>query len=171
MSDDEVALRPVCEEDLPFLQGLISDPRDAGSFTWQGFRDPREWRQRWEATRSFVGAGGGVAIVLSGAEPAGFVSWDQNQWFGRPCWSVAIELAREMRGRGVGTRAHELLVSYLFANTLFNRIEAYTEADNLAERRALEKAGFTVEGNLRSVCFREGQWRDGILYSLIRPTT
>lgn len=168
MVDDEVVLRPICEEDLPFLQSLISDPEDAGSFMWQGFRDVREWRQRWEASRSLIGEGGGAVLVVSGEEPAGFLSWDQHQWFGRSCWSLGIQLARGLRGRGIGTRAHELIVSYLFAGTLLNRIEAYTEIDNMAERRALEKSGFTAEGTLRSVCFRDGQWRDGVLYSIIR---
>jgi hypothetical protein len=59
VTHDAVVLRPICEEDLPFLQRLISDPDDAGSFMWQGFRDVREWRQRWEASSSLIGDGGG----------------------------------------------------------------------------------------------------------------
>ena len=39
---------------------------------------------------------------------------------------------------------------------------------NLAERRALEKAGFTAEGVSRGVGWRDGQWRDGVTYSLLR---
>lgn len=168
MADAEVILRPICEDDLPFLQSVISDPDDAGSFMWQGFRDPREWLRRWEASRLLVDDGGGAVLVVSGDEPAGFLSWGQNQWFGRPCWSLAIQLARAFRGRGIGTRAHELIVAYLFAGTLHNRIEAYTESGNVPERRALEKAGFTMEGTLRSACFREGTWRDGAIYSILR---
>ncbi|HEX3816361.1 MAG TPA: GNAT family protein [Mycobacteriales bacterium] len=160
-------LRPICEQDLPFLQALISDPDDSAHM-YQGFRDPREWRQRWEASRSLVGDGGGAVLVVAGEEPAGVISWDQHQWFGRPCWSLGIELERAARGRGIGSRAHELMVSYLFAQTLPDRIEAYTEAGNFAERRALERSGFTLEGTLRRVCFRAGQWRDGVLYSIIR---
>jgi RimJ/RimL family protein N-acetyltransferase len=168
MTDTEVALRPIGEDDLPFLQGLISDPEDSGTFMWQGFRDPREWRHRWEATRNLVGPNGGTVLVTSGGEPAGVISWDQHHWFGRPCWSLGIELARSFRGRGVGTRVHQLVVAYLFAETLLHRIEAYTEAANIAERRALEKSGFTHEGTLRNVCFRNGQWHDGVLYSILR---
>ncbi len=48
------------------------------------------------------------------------------------------------------------------------RIEAGTQPDNLAEQRALEKAGFQREGVLRAVEFRAGRWRDGVLYSRIR---
>jgi RimJ/RimL family protein N-acetyltransferase len=167
VADETVVLRAITEGDLPFLQGLIDDPAEAGSFMWQGFRDPQEWRRRWGAG-GLMGERGGVVLVLAAGEPAGFVSWDQSQWFGRPCWSLGVQLASGVRGRGVGTRVHELIVSYLFAETVLERIEAYTDADNVAERRALEKAGFELEGTLRRVSFRAGQWHDGVLYSVIR---
>jgi RimJ/RimL family protein N-acetyltransferase len=35
-----------------------------------------------------------------------------------------------------------------------------TEAENAAERRALERAGFIHEGTLRKAVFRDGDWRD-----------
>jgi RimJ/RimL family protein N-acetyltransferase len=38
----------------------------------------------------------------------------------------------------------------------------------MAERRALEKAGFTAEGTTRGIGWRDGQWRDGVTYSLLR---
>ncbi|MGI3201592.1 GNAT family N-acetyltransferase [Streptomyces sp. GLT-R25] len=68
----------------------------------------------------------------------------------------------------MGTRAQRLLVEYLFAHTQVVRIEADTEVENIAEQRALEKAGFTREGVLRSVGFRDGRWRDGVRYSVLR---
>jgi RimJ/RimL family protein N-acetyltransferase len=48
------------------------------------------------------------------------------------------------------------------------RIEAHTDVENFAEQRALEKAGFTREGVLRSVVFRDGRWRDALSYSVLR---
>ena len=49
-----------------------------------------------------------------------------------------------------------------------NRIEAGTEVDNLAEQRALDKAGFTREGVLRGWLFRGGRWRDCVRFSVLR---
>ena len=72
------------------------------------------------------------------------------------------------RGRGLGTGAQVLLARYLFAHTTAHRIEASTEVDNLAEQRALEKAGFTREGVRRGIGWRDGAWRDGVTYSLLR---
>ena len=57
---------------------------------------------------------------------------------------------RYRTGAGVpGSRlrfeAQQLLIRYLFAHTPVNRVEATTEIANVAEQRALEKAGFTRE--------------------------
>jgi RimJ/RimL family protein N-acetyltransferase len=64
--------------------------------------------------------------------------------------------------------AARLLSEYLFAHTTVHRIWAGTEVDNIAEQRALEKAGFTREGILRGTGWRDGAWRDGVIYSLLR---
>jgi RimJ/RimL family protein N-acetyltransferase len=167
MTIDDVALCSIDEADLPFLQGVISDPADEGSFTWQGFRDPHEWEKRWNA-HGLIRDDGGVVLIRAADQRAGYISWDQTHWFGRPSWSIGIQVAHALRHEGIGTRAQQLMADYLFATTLPNRIEAYTEADNTAERRALEKAGFAHEGTLRSTCFRAGQWHDGVLYSRLR---
>ncbi|MEU8886798.1 GNAT family protein [Streptomyces sp. NPDC048442] len=52
--------------------------------------------------------------------------------------------------------------------TPVSRIEADTEADNVAERRALEKCGFTQEGVMRGRTFRAGAWRDIVRYAILR---
>jgi RimJ/RimL family protein N-acetyltransferase len=164
----EVSLRPIKEDDLPFLQRLTDDRTDSSSFMRPGFVDPRQWRRRWDAGE-LVGDSGGIVLIARGDERAGFVDWSAHQWFGRKCWSLGIQLEPSVRGRGIGTEAHKLIVGYLFDRDPVNRIEAYTDVDNHAERRALEKAGFTLEGTLHGAAFRDGRWHDGVLYSMIRP--
>lgn len=163
-----VSLRPITEDDLEFLQTLIEDRADPSPFMRPGFVDPRQWRRRW-AAGELVGPNGGIVLIVSDDEPAGFVDWSPQHWFGRKCWSLGIQLASSMRGRGIGAEAHKLIVKYLFERDPVNRIEAYTDADNHAERRALEKAGFTLDGTLHGAGFRDGRWHDGVLYSIVRP--
>jgi len=134
----------------------------------RGLVDPRNWRRRWDAGE-LIHENDGIVMITGDNERAGVISWATHQWFGDHCWSLGIQVVPAMRGQGIGTRAHELMVSYLFDRTVRNRIEAHTEVDNIAERRALEKAGFTLEGILHGACFRGGKWRDGALYSIVRP--
>ena len=79
-----------------------------------------------------------------------------------------IAMLPGVRGHGHGTQAQRLLVRYLFAHTTVHRIEAATEVGNIAEQRALEKIGFAREGVMRGIGWRDGAWRDGVTYSLLR---
>jgi len=91
--------------------------------------------------------------------------------FGGPeggCLEIGALLFPEPRGRGVGTAAQRLLVDYLFATTLVNRVQAVTDLENLAEQRVLEQIGFRREGVLRGLAFIGGRWRDGVLYAQLR---
>jgi hypothetical protein len=62
-----------------------------------------------------------------------------------------------------------VLCDYLFSHTPAQRIQAGTHPENVAEQKALEKAGFQLEGVVRACEFRAGRWRDGLLYSRLRP--
>src|SRR3954453_7897544 len=64
------------------------------------------------------------------------------------------------RGVGLGTQAQAELASLFFRHTTTHRIEAATDVENVAEQRALERAGFRRDGTLR-----EAQWRDGAYHS------
>jgi GNAT superfamily N-acetyltransferase len=72
------------------------------------------------------------------------------------CFEIGAALLPEYRGQGLGTVAQQLLVDYLFRFTTVHRLEAGTDADNLAEQKVLERIGFTREGVLRQVAFRDG---------------
>ena len=165
--DEVVALRPVAEEDLPFLERLTQDPAAAGDYAWAGWRDLLGLRQGWAEDR-LVGNDGGILMIARGGERLGSVSWFQVDFPPSYYWSMGIALLPEARGKGYGTLAHRLLTQYLFAHTTVHRIEGVTEAENLAEQRVMEKAGFTREGVMRGVFWRDGAYRDGVLYSLLR---
>jgi RimJ/RimL family protein N-acetyltransferase len=167
--DDQVALRPVREDDLPMLEALThDDPQKPGESGWFGWVDPQRWRRSWDQNR-LLGDDGGTLLVIKGSEPLGMVNWRRQKTTPAGyCFEVGIPLLPEARGRGHGTEAHRLLARYLFAHTTVHRIWAATEVDNIAGQKALEKAGFTREGVARGVGWRGGAWRDGVVYSLLR---
>lgn len=168
--DEKLTLRPFLENDLPFIDQLGCDPDALGPFEWAGFGDTRARRRRWEQD-GFVGAtSAALAVVGPDGTVAGIASWEARSR-GRPvcgCYELGLALLPEYRGRGWGTAAHTLLVQYLFHTTLANRLEALTEAENVAEQAVLQRLGFHREGVLRAARFRHGGWRDMVIYSLLR---
>ncbi|MBV2153467.1 GNAT family N-acetyltransferase [Kitasatospora sp. SUK 42] len=168
MSEEAVSLRPIAEADLPAFNELVNDPEAAGEFQWYGWGDPDRFRRRW-AENGLMSDEQWVFAVTAGGEFLGFVAATRKG--PRPTsryWSIGVQLLPRARGRGIGTQAQRLLVDYLFAYTPVMRLEADTEAGNLAEQRVLEKLGFTREGVHRAVNFRDGAWRDMVFYSLLR---
>lgn len=168
MSAMDVLLIPPAEADLTIIERLTGDPDATGEFAWFGWHDPLRWRRGWAEDR-LLGTDGGVLMVVRDGQRAGFVNWRRHESTpGAYLWEIGIALAPEARGRGTGTRAQRDLVRYLFAHTTAHRIQATTETGNVAEQRALEKAGFTREGVLRGTGWRDGEWRDGVMYSILR---
>ncbi|MGH3215245.1 MAG: GNAT family N-acetyltransferase, partial [Trebonia sp.] len=121
----EIRLRPVTGADLDMFRRFAVEPGLIG-LDWAGFRDPKAVQRRFD-TDSYLGEDDGRLIVdvAAGTEPGG-------------------EPAGLWRGQGMGWRAQAMFCSYLFGHTPVQRIEAATHAENAAEQRSLEKAGFTL---------------------------
>ena len=167
-----IVLRPVREADLPLLRRVLTEAGTPGEFQWFGFRPARanEIEGRWREDGLIGGDESFLAVALDDGTCAGVVNWRalaHGNWeIGN--WEIGIMLFPEHRGLGLGTQAQRLLVRYLFDHTTAHRVQAGTEVGNLAEQRALEKAGFRREGVMRGVHFRSGQWRDSIMYAITR---
>jgi RimJ/RimL family protein N-acetyltransferase len=174
MPDQHIRLRPPAVDDLPEMEKRFASSSAAGEYQWFGPRSSSELRRRFDED-GLLGPDGGELIVVAGDDTfVGRVSWLKATW-GPPdqswCWSISITIDERWRGRGIGTSAQRLLVEHLFAHTRAHRIQAYTDIQNVAEQRALEKLGFTREGVIRSAQWREGGWHDQLMYSILRPTT
>lgn len=159
-------LRPVREADLAFLGRFAVEPGLIGP-NWYGFRDAGRDRRRFESD-GWLGEEDGRLIVAVGDQTAGFLSWGPTGHGAGRYRSIGIVLLPEWRGRGVGSRAQLLLCRYLFTHTPVHRIEATTQPENAAEQRALQKIGFQQEGVLRGAEFRDGEWRDIVVFGLLR---
>jgi RimJ/RimL family protein N-acetyltransferase len=165
---NQVVLRPVAEADLQLLHRLFTDPADTGEHEWRGWQDTRWLRRQWDED-GLLSRDNGMLMVACGDDRLGYVGWHRRATGGQSSfWEIEIGLAPEARGHGHGTEAQRQLARYLFAHTQVNRVEAETEITNIAEQRALEKAGFTREGVRRGAMFRQGQWHDAVIYGLLR---
>ncbi|HET7530599.1 MAG TPA: GNAT family protein [Mycobacteriales bacterium] len=163
-------LRPIRVEDLDVITRWKTDPDYGSEFQWLGFGSTRRFRER-VANDDVIDDEGGALAVVDGDELLGDVSWHKQQTNALTesfCWNFGIVLRPEARGKGHGSRAQRLLADYLFLHTTVNRVEASTDIDNVAEQRSLEKADFTREGVLRGWQWRQGAWRDMVLFSKLR---
>lgn len=71
--------------------------------------------------------------------------------------------------KGYGTDAKMLLLSYAFYHKALRRIESRVVEYNERSKRYSLRCGYTVEGILRKAVWRDGEWRDIILLSILKP--
>jgi aminoglycoside 6'-N-acetyltransferase len=165
-----ITLAPMDEQGIAHFERALLSPDGTGEFQWFGFTGATTLRARL-ADDGFLSPDGGMLAILVGDRQVGRVEWFARSW-GRPatssCWEIAIGVGAEHRGQGIGSTAQDLLARYLFAHTRAERVQASTDVENLAERRALVKAGFQEEGTVRRAQWRAGAWHDMVLYARLR---
>lgn len=69
---------------------------------------------------------------------------------------------------GYGTEAMRLLIDYAFNHRNLNRIEALVLEDNKASRRMHEKLGYQQEGLLRQSVYKQGTYKNQIVFALLK---
>jgi aminoglycoside 6'-N-acetyltransferase len=146
----------------------FADQGDA--FEFFGFPAANEL-ERWFAESGCLSDDSAMLAVEVDGVLVGRVTWHAVEYgpgASNRVLRMGVALLRDEQGQGYGSEAQRLLADYLFATTSVHRIEAGTDADNVAEQRALEKAGFVRDGIMRQAQFRDGHWNDMAFYSRLR---
>jgi RimJ/RimL family protein N-acetyltransferase len=71
-------------------------------------------------------------------------------------------------GKGVGSEAYQLLLEYGFNTLNLNRISSGQTISNTGMIRVCEKMGMKKEGKLREVLYKNGEYLDAAIYSILK---
>ena len=168
---ERIRLRPIRRSDLELLQAWEDDVAASGSYNFFGLKPAEGLLHRFDEKGLLDDHRGTLLVETLADQPLGTVSWHPVQYgpnAASRALNIGIGLIPIARGQGYGAEAQRLLAGYLFATYPVARVEASTDVTNLAEQRALEKAGFTRDGVLRQAQWRAGAWHDLVVYSKLR---
>lgn len=70
--------------------------------------------------------------------------------------------------KGVGSEAYKLMIDYGFNTLNLNRISSGQTAGNTGMIKVCEKMGMKKEGTLREVLFKNGEYLDAVIYSILK---
>lgn len=163
-----VILRPLRRQDAPALDRILRDGQatrflparvrqeDGRRFVTRVLRDQHE------------GHGLAFAVFQSGTEEAigqaRLFNWSHPEHSAE----LGVWLRRSSWGQGFGTEAIRLLCRYGFRSMSLHRIEALVVDGNAGSRRALESAGFQLEGTERRSARVGARWADTWRFGLLR---
>lgn len=108
-----------------------------------------------------------LAIDCRG-EAVGSVGGFLKQDVYRKNMEVGYWLAQPYWGKSIITEVIRKFTSYLWLTYDINRIYAEPFANNIASRRALEKAGFRCEAVFKQNVIKRGVFLDSCIYSMLR---
>ena len=161
----------------------LLEPGDADDFL-EGLRDPAvhhlAYGDRMPVKRSAVAdlitrvplrLASGDALVMAVVERGAGAFLGITMLFGCDASSTAAEigfwLMPEARGRGLGTEAIRLTLSWAFDVLGMERINGLTDLANEAGQRSMERAGLRREGVLRGIGLTARGRKDMISYSVL----
>ena len=155
-----VNLRVLEREDLPLFAEWNNDPEFGGEF------EPLEQNSLSEIERWYDGEREGEWFIVETKDgnPVGQIMYAPEG----PHLRIGYIIHQSERGKGYCTEAVRILVDYLFLSKNIVRIQSQTDPRNIASQRVLENAGFAKEGVIRKGTFIRGEWRDGVLFSILR---
>lgn len=172
-SGERVTLRTVEKEDIPFLQRGSANP-EIRYPTGSALRNQDQLEDQFEED---FGGGDQFLVCLDGAEAGpgppdeddvrriGFIMVSESDG-SRP--KIGFFLVPEVHGQGYGKESVSLALDYVFRTYAHPAVGARTFPFNGASRGLLESLGFTEEGRNRKDEFWDGEYRDKVLYGLLR---
>jgi RimJ/RimL family protein N-acetyltransferase len=166
-----VGLRPVEQSDIAVLDSWTNDTAIQGSYNMFGLERMNGLASGFQARGLLDDDQGTLMIVTLAGQIVGSMSYHEVRYgpnAGSRAYNIGLSITPEYRNKGYGSEAQRLLAEYLLQTFPVARVEAETDITNLAEQRALEKAGFVREGVLRKAQWRAGDWHDLVVYSKVR---
>ncbi len=164
MKAHEIRLAKLGEGDLDNLSRWAQSDEAYGTYDEPSRLTLPQIRAKWEK-----GEYAYTWIIHHGEKKVGFCHSLPHPWNDWTAILAVIIAEPTARGRGIGTEVHKRLCHTIFAlQAEVQKIEAYTDRENQAEQRVLEKCGFVQEGLLRKSGLIRGEIRDMYVYGLIR---
>lgn len=171
MATDNVWLRALEPDDYKYTHQWRKDDATwsvvAGTKSFVSLDTERRWlvsaierHEKGEVLR-FVVCGG------DSEKPIGLVSANAINHVNKSC-ELGSLLSLEYRGKGIIQRAWLKVYDYLFSQLGMNRVECFILADNVASRHSHEKFGNVQEGVHREAIYKDGCFKDLVVYSILR---
>ena len=163
-------LRPFLPEDAPSLAEMANDIT-----VWRNLRDLFPHPYTLEHARGFIehtlsqSPTPHRAIVVDGLA-VGTIGLKLGTDVERISAELGYWLGAPYRGRGIMTEAIRAFTDEAFETFSLTRIFALPFAHNVPSCRALEKAGYVLEGILRRSCIKEGRILDQSQYARVRES-
>lgn len=168
---NHIRLRHVEREDLPFFVDWLNDPEVTLGLAMHTPLSQAE-EDRWFEDTLNREVDERPLVIEAQTEDSwkmigncGFFNID---WRNRSAELGIFIGDKSLWSKGFGTEVMKLLLRHGFTTLNLNRIYLRVFENNLRAIRAYEKSGFSLEGRMRQAEFRQGEYIDVLVMSVLR---
>ena len=167
LDGEKIFLRPIQMEDTPLIVKWRNNKIVRNNFVFQE-TFTNEMHENWMRTK--VASGDVVQYIIVAKEenlPIGSIFFrdiDSKNYSAEYGIFIGEDSAR---GKGYGSEAARLFVSFGFSKLNLHRIMLRVFADNLQAIQSYHNAGFQKEGIARDMVYQNGEYRDMVFMSII----
>jgi RimJ/RimL family protein N-acetyltransferase len=162
-----IFVRRARPDDLDFLVDLVSHPDVRPFLGGRATRDRDTLAAEIERSQADPTSYGRFVIEVDGAR-AGVMGFEVENRRSRIAHLERLAVHPDHRGGRISDEAARLLQRHLVRELGYHRLQLEIYDFNERAQRHAERVGFTKEGVRRKAYWRHGEWRDGVLYALIR---
>ena len=166
--DTDIAIRPITAEDTENIVRWRNSPSVVQNFIFRIPLTP-EGHMRWYESRVQTGEVAQFVIteIETGFDIGSVYLRDIDHQNRKAEFGIFIGEA-EVRGKGYGTKAAQLILQYAFSTLQLNRVFLRVFAENAAAIRSYEKAGFHREGVFRQDVIIDNQTYDMVFMGILK---
>jgi RimJ/RimL family protein N-acetyltransferase len=169
MEGKNVSLRDLSLQDVSLIRTWFNDP-EINHFLIEGFPKTKVEIERFVEVQNggFDPLNRALAITL-GEDPTciGTLGCYNIDWHSRNAELGVVIGRKEHLGKGYGTEAVKLLLSFAFNELGLHRIFLRAFGFNKRAIHCFRKCGFVEEGRLRETYFREGTYHNILVMSIL----
>ncbi len=167
---EKIILRELRREDIILAQNYINDPETRRLLSPTiPFPFTEKDEENWFEGISAFGDKYSFAIVdLDINEYIGSCGVNNIDWKNSIATIGILIGKKEYWGKGYGTDAMKVLISFIFNQMNINKIKLNVFSFNDRAIKSYEKCGFKIEGRLRQELYRDGKYHDNIIMGLLR---
>lgn len=167
LKGEKVILRAIEREDQEFLKEMINDPELEKLVVGWSFPVSLEMQMQWYEKQKNDLRNLRYIIEADG-ERIGLATIKNIDWKNRTA-SHGIKLANiNMRGKGYGKDTVFTIMKYAFEELQLNRLYGSILEYNEPSRRLYEKCGWSIEGIARQSVFKDNQYHNEIMVSILK---
>lgn len=167
---ERVVLRPVDMDDLDLCLQWYNDPElrsVMGASLPMSRSAEREWLERVTKHQG-QSPEHLVFMIVFDRQPVGTIGLHEINLVHRRA-VIGIRIGeKDYRGRKIGRTAQELIIRYAFNELNLLRLRANIYEGNVPSIRIHEACGYRLAGRLPHWHFKDGQWKDDLIYVLSR---